>query len=57
MPLITISRGIGCGATIIARLVANGLKIDLYDDHSLQQEAIKMGLRPEALKEEQFKDP
>ena len=51
MPLITISRGIGCGGMIIARLVAEGLKLELFDDRRLQEEAIKMGLRPENIDE------
>ncbi len=50
MPLITISRRIGCGGMVIAQLVAEGLKIELFDDHRLQQEAIRMGLQPEDLK-------
>jgi cytidylate kinase len=41
---------------IIAGLVAKGLKIDLFDDHRLQQEGIKMGLHPEILKDEKFRD-
>ena len=43
MSLVTITRNIGCGGTTIARLVADGLKLELYDDHRLQEEAIKMG--------------
>ena len=47
MPLITISRGIGCGGMIIARLVADGLKLELYDDDRLEQEVLKMGIHEE----------
>jgi cytidylate kinase len=50
MPLITISRGIGCGGMIIAQQVSKGLNAELFDDLRLQQEAVKMGLRPEELK-------
>jgi cytidylate kinase len=50
MPLITISGGVGCKAEIVARLVAESAKLDLYDDQRLQQEAVKMGLRSEDLK-------
>ena len=45
MPLITISRGIGCGGTIISRLVAEGLNLELFDDERLQKEASGMSLR------------
>ena len=51
MSLITISRGIGCGGMIIARLVAEGLRLELFDDRKLQEEAIKMGLRTEQIDE------
>ena len=50
MPLITISRGIGCGGEIIARMVSNDFKLELYDDHRLQEEAVEMGIRSEDLK-------
>ena len=45
MPLITISRGIGCGGLIVARRVAEGLNLELFDDRRLQEEAIKLGLQ------------
>jgi len=51
MPLITISAGIGCGGMAVARMVADGLKLELFGDVRLQQEAIKMGLAPEELKD------
>ena len=50
MPLITISRGIGCGGMVIARLVADGLKVKLYDDDMLQKEAVRLGYRAEKIK-------
>ena len=57
MPLITISRGIGCGGMVIARLVAEELQVPLFDDRKLQQEAIGMGIRPEDVKELEEKSP
>ena len=45
MSLITISRGIGCGGLIIARLVAEALKVELFDDKRLQEEALRLGIR------------
>ena len=49
MPLITISRSLGCGGTAVARLVAEGLDLQLYDDQKLQEEAAKMGVRSDEL--------
>jgi cytidylate kinase len=49
MSLITISASIGCGGIAIARLIADGLKLELYDDKRLEKEAVKMGLSPEDL--------
>jgi cytidylate kinase len=57
MPLITISRGIGCGGMIIARLVADGLKLELFDDHRLQDEVVRMGVRPVDVEEMDEKAP
>lgn len=57
MSLITITRNIGCGGTTIARLVADGLKLELYDDRRLQEEAIKMGISREVLKRLDEKAP
>jgi len=51
MSLITITRCIGCGGMTIARKVAEGLNIELYDDRRLQEEAVKIGIQPEILKE------
>ena len=49
MSLITISRGIGCGGSIIARRVAEALNIELFDDKRLQEEALRLGIRSEDL--------
>jgi hypothetical protein len=42
---------------IIARRVAEGLKIELFDDDKLQAEAARMGYRPDEIKEMDEKDP
>jgi cytidylate kinase len=57
MSLITITRCIGCGGMTIARKVAEGLNIELYDDHRLQETAGKIGIQPEILKELDEKAP
>ncbi|MDM8522575.1 cytidylate kinase-like family protein [Desulfococcaceae bacterium HSG8] len=57
MPLITISRNIGCGGAEIARSVAAELDLELYDDQRLQEEALKMGLHSEDLKSLDEKAP
>lgn len=49
MGLITISRNLGSGGAEIARLVADGLKVEFYDDMLLQQEAMRLGVRSEEL--------
>ena len=49
MALITVTTGIGCEGTAIAQRVADGLKLELYDDQRLQEEARKIGIPPEAL--------
>jgi cytidylate kinase len=49
MSLITISRGIGCGGLIIARLAAEALNLELFDDKRLQEEALRLGIRSEDL--------
>lgn len=49
MPLITMTRNIGCGGSTIARLVAEGLNLELYDDRKLQEEAVRMGVKSEEL--------
>jgi cytidylate kinase len=50
MSLITISQGIGCGGEAIAKIVAERLNLELYDDQRLKDEAIKMGIRPDEVK-------
>jgi len=57
MSLITITRSMGCGGAKIASLVADELKLELYDDQRLQQEAIKMGIRSEELESLDEKAP
>jgi cytidylate kinase len=46
MSLITISESIGCGGKAIAGLVADELKMELYDDRRLEEEAIQLGIKP-----------
>lgn len=50
MSLITISQNLGSGGMAVARTVAEGLDLELYDDDKLQEEAVKMGIRSEDLK-------
>lgn len=50
MSLITISQVIGCDGMAIARLVADELKLDLYDDEKLEKEALRIGIPPEDLR-------
>ena len=50
MSLITISQNLASGGMTVARLVAEGLDLDLYDDDRLQEEALKMGIRSDDLK-------
>jgi cytidylate kinase len=50
MPLITVTTSIGCGAMSVSQKVADDLKIELYDDERLQQEALTMGYSSEDLK-------
>jgi cytidylate kinase len=57
MSLITISESIGCGGKAIAALVAKELKLELYDDRRLEEEAIQLGVQPEALKDLDEKAP
>lgn len=57
MSLITISDAIGCGGMTVARLVANELKLELYDDRRLEQEAVQLGMRPEDFKDLDEKAP
>ncbi|HOO90099.1 MAG TPA: cytidylate kinase family protein [Syntrophales bacterium] len=57
MALITITAGIGCGGSEIARRVAEGLGIPLYDDETLRKESIALGLSPKELKSLDEKAP
>jgi cytidylate kinase len=50
MSLITVTTSIGCGAISVSQKVADDLKIELYDDERLQQEALNMGYSSEDLK-------
>ncbi len=57
MPLITITRNIGCGGTTIATRVAEELQLELYDDRRLEEEATRMGFRPVDMKSLDEKAP
>jgi len=57
MSLITITHTIGCDALGVARKVADGLKVELYDDSRLREEALRMGLHSEQLKGFREKPP
>jgi cytidylate kinase len=57
MALITITTGIGCEGTAIGKGVADGLKLELYDDQRLQEEAIKLGIPTKALEDLDEKAP
>lgn len=50
MSLITISQGIGTEGVKIAKQVASGLNLKLYDDITLKEQALKMGIRPDGVK-------
>lgn len=50
MSLITISQSFGCAGEAIAKRVAEGLHLELYDDLKLKEEALQMGIRPEGVK-------
>jgi len=50
MSLITVTTSIGCGAISVSQMVADSLKLELYDDERLQQEALGMGYSTEDLK-------
>jgi len=50
MSLITISQNLGSGGKKIAKRVAEGLDLELYDDARLQKEAVKSGVHSEDLK-------
>ena len=57
MALITITTGIGCEGMAIAQRVADSLKLELYDDQRLQEEARKIGVPPKALEDLDEKAP
>ena len=57
MSLITITHTIGCDALAIARRVADGLSVEIYDDSRLREEAFRMGLHTDQLKGFQEKAP
>lgn len=57
MPLITITQNIGSDGISVARRVAAVLRIPLYDDAKLMEEAIRMGLDIEQLQGLQEKAP
>lgn len=42
MSLITITENIGCGGSAIAKIVADTLKLELYDDRRLEEKAAEM---------------
>ncbi len=50
MSLITVTTSMGCGALSVTKEVAEHLKLELYDDDRLQQEAVSMGYSSEDLK-------
>lgn len=50
MSLITVTTGVGCGARQVTQKVAEDLKLELYDDNRLQQEAVALGYSSEDLK-------
>ncbi|MBW1805073.1 MAG: cytidylate kinase family protein [Deltaproteobacteria bacterium] len=47
MSLITISSPIGCGGEEIARAVANGLDLEVFDDRKLLEIAPAVGIPSE----------
>jgi cytidylate kinase len=57
MALITMTYTIGSDAMTIARRVADGLSVEVYDDARLKEEALRMGLHTEQLKGFREKPP
>jgi len=57
MSLITISQDFGSGGERIAKNLAASLKLELYDDERLREEAIKMGIKEDILKGLEEKTP
>jgi len=57
MSLITITGGLGCGVSGVAKIVADELGVDLYDDQRLQEEAFKIGIVHDEVKGVEEKAP
>lgn len=57
MPLITISRSIGCSSRTIARFVAEHLNLDIYDNQNFQNETRGAGIQPAELELFEEKPP
>ena len=57
MSLITISQNLGSGGMTIARQVAKGLQIELYDDDRLQAVALEMDIRSDVFSNLDKKKP
>ena len=49
MSIITISRSLGCEGTAVARKVAEGLGVELYDDRKLEERAQALGLQADSV--------
>jgi len=57
MSLITITSGLGCAVSGAARIVADELGVELYDDQRLQEEAFKIGIVHDEVKGIEEKAP
>lgn len=57
MPLITVSQDFGAEGYAIAKKVADTLKLEIYDDERLKEEALEEGVRAENLKGLEEKTP
>jgi hypothetical protein len=57
MSLITIKSGIGSGGLSIAKSVSEELRLELYDDQRLQEEAVKLVISAEEMKSPGHKAP
>jgi len=57
MALVTMTHTIGSEAMAIARIVADGLRVEVYDDARLKEEALRMGLHTGQLKGFEEKPP
>jgi cytidylate kinase len=57
MSLITITQNLGSGGMAIARQVAEGLNIELYDDERLQAEALEINIRSDMFRNLDKKKP